>query len=214
MWICPNCDQKFYNRNQQHECADFGIEDFVKGKSPQAVQLFYAFLERFFEAGPYELQPAKSRVTLTVKTRFAAINKLGDDYLDGHLVLDNPNPNESVIYKIENLPNRSFLHHFRIYHPDDINDALMHLMQMAYKVGLREYVKPPMRQGGYGGGGNRSYGSGGGGNRSYGGGGNRSNYGDNNNRSSYGDRNNRSDYGDRNNRPDQGNRPPRGRSDQ
>jgi|GEM_PF-1119114 len=205
MWICPNCDQKFYNRNQPHQCADFGIEDFVQGKSPQAVQLFYAFLECLFEIGPYELQPQKSRVTLTVKTRFAAINKLGDDFLDGHLVLDAPNPNESVVYKIENMPNRTFVHHFRIYHPDDINDALMHLMNLAYKVGLREYVKPPMRQNNYGN--------------------NRNNYG-NNNRSGYGGGNNsRSDYGNRadyNNQSEQrsrseysANRPqPRGRSEQ
>ncbi|QKJ32252.1 hypothetical protein HQ865_21640 [Mucilaginibacter mali] len=98
-------------------------------------------MEAYKSIGPYELHPVKTRVALLVKMRFASINKLGTDYLDGHLVMVEPHPNDTIFYKIDNLNNRFFVHHFRLYNMADITPEFRRHMAIAYKVGLREHVK-------------------------------------------------------------------------
>lgn len=140
MWICPRCNQKFVNRNQSHSCGQFSVAGFLKGKSRTSVRLFRAFLKAYKEIGPYEVHPVKSRVALLMQMRFASVNKLGGDYLDGHFVLVGNLPDESVIYKIDNLNDRFFVHHFRIRDETDINRKLRKYMRLAYDVGLRRQV--------------------------------------------------------------------------
>jgi len=141
MWECPKCKQHFYNKNQSHSCGLYTVEQFLDGKTPFAKSLFEKLLDAFKEVGPYELHPVKTRVALLVKMRFASINKLSADYLDGHLVLTELHRDDTIFYKIDNLNNRFFVHHFRLYQAADITDGLKRYMTLAYRVGLREHVK-------------------------------------------------------------------------
>ncbi len=140
MWICPDCHQKFYNKNQSHSCGQYSMEGFLAGKTERAKELFYHFLEEYKTIGEYEIHPVKTRVALLVLMRFASINKLGPDFIDGHLVLVEKKDDPSIFYKINNLNNRWYVHHFRIYDSKDINGVFKKYMQLAYKVGLREHV--------------------------------------------------------------------------
>jgi len=106
-----------------------------------AKSLFDALLDAFKHVGPYELHPVKTRVALLVKMRFASINKLAADYLDAHLVLTELYRDDTLFYKIDNLNNRFFVHHFRLYQVDDITEGFKHYMALAYRLGLREHVK-------------------------------------------------------------------------
>lgn len=121
MWTCPKCNQKFYNRNQSHSCGKFLIADFLSGKTDKAVGLFNSFLKQYRHIGEFELHPVKTRVALLTGLRFASINKLGRDYLDGHLVLTEEFHKPKIFYKVNNLNDRFFVHHFRIYHAWDIS---------------------------------------------------------------------------------------------
>ena len=141
MWICPRCSQKFVNRNQSHSCGQFSVAGFLKGKPKPGVRLFRSFLRAYREVSPYELHPVKSRVALLTQMRFASINKLGEDFLDGHFVLVENLPDDSVIYKIDNLNDRHFVHHFRIRNESDINRRFRKYMKLAYDVGLRKHLE-------------------------------------------------------------------------
>lgn len=141
MWTCPKCKQEFVNKNQSHSCGQFSVDRFLLNKPPIAVELFWTFLEKYKEVGEYKLHPVKTRVALLTQTRFASINKLGTDYLDGHLILTELHSDESVFHKIDNLNNRLFVHHFRLRKPDDINKVLMKYMRLAYRIGQREHIK-------------------------------------------------------------------------
>ena len=141
MWTCPRCHQKFVNKNQSHSCGHYSVEGFLEGKSEKAIQLFRAFLKEYRKVGAYELHPVKTRVALLAQMRFASINRLGEDYLDGHFILTSSLPNETIIYKIDNLNNRFFVHHFRIRDEADINSAFRKYMMLAYDVGLRKHVR-------------------------------------------------------------------------
>ncbi|HTQ28808.1 MAG TPA: DUF5655 domain-containing protein [Puia sp.] len=142
MWTCPKCQQTFYHRNQSHSCGQFSVEGFLAGKTDQSKSLFEAFLEAYRAIGPFSLHPVKTRIALLTKIRFASVNKLGVNWLDGHLVMTELHDQPAIFYKIDNLGNRFFVHHFRLHSEDDISPTLLKYMALAYKVGNREHIKP------------------------------------------------------------------------
>ncbi len=141
MWTCPACKHKFYNKNQSHSCGEYSVDGFLEGKSEKATQLFHHFITEYKTIGNFELHPVKTRVALLTLMRFASINKMGPDYLDGHLVLVEEMKDPAIFYRIDNLNNRFFVHHFRVYKAEDISNTFKKYMAMAYRVGQREHVK-------------------------------------------------------------------------
>jgi hypothetical protein len=140
MWTCPQCKHKFYNRNQAHSCGHYTVEGFMSGKSEIAQKLFEAFLGSYSKIGEFDLHPVKTRVALLTKMRFASINKLGKDFLNGHLVLTELYPDDEIFYKIDNLANRFYIHHFRLEKIKDINKQMRIYMKLAYAVGQRKHI--------------------------------------------------------------------------
>lgn len=141
MWTCPDCGHQFVNTNQSHSCGSYTLEDFLKDKSPTAIALFNHFIGTYRKIGPLTLHPVKTRVALMTSMRFCAINKIAKDHINGHLVLVTPYENASCFYKMDNLNNRFFVHHFRLYRPSDVNAALIKHMKEAYEVGNRKHIK-------------------------------------------------------------------------
>jgi hypothetical protein len=140
MWTCPRCNHKFYNRNQSHSCGTHSVDDFLKGKTEKAVALFHHFLNEYRKIGDFELHPVKTRVALLTKMRFCSINKIGSDHIDIHFVLTAPHPDNLCFYRIDNLANRFYVHHLKIYEKADINPEVKKFMKLAYAVGNREHV--------------------------------------------------------------------------
>jgi len=140
MWTCPRCRQNFVHRNQSHSCGRFTVKQFLEGKPGKAVALFRYFLAEYRKIGRFELHPVKTRIALLTEMRFCAINKIGSDFIDVHLVLTEPHPND-CFRRIENLANRFFIHHFRIRCKSDMTDDIRRCMKLAYKVGRREHIK-------------------------------------------------------------------------
>jgi len=140
MWTCPKCGHRFYNRNQSHSCGGCTVADFLKGKPEYSIQLFNDFLAEYQKIGPFYLHPVKTRVALLTKMRFCAINKIATDHIGIHLVLTQPFEHSLCFYKIDNLANRFFVHHARIYDHEDFTAELHYFMAMAYKVGNREHI--------------------------------------------------------------------------
>jgi hypothetical protein len=140
MWTCPKCKHQFYNKNQSHSCGSYTVDDFLAGKPVKSIDLFNFFLSEYRTIGAFELHPVKTRVALLTKMRFCSVNKIGTNYIDIHLVLTQFFENTLCFYKIDNLANRFFVHHARLYDRSDINDELRKYMKMAYEVGDRAHV--------------------------------------------------------------------------
>jgi hypothetical protein len=141
MWTCPKCRHQFYNKNQSHSCGEYTVDDFLKDKPEKSIGLFHFFLDEYRKVGEFERHPVKTRVALLTKMRFCSINKIGANYIDIHLVLTQLFEDASCFYKIDNLANRFFVHHARLYDYDDVTDELRKYMAMAYEVGNRAHVK-------------------------------------------------------------------------
>jgi len=140
MWTCPKCHHKFFNKNQSHSCGSYTVDDFLHGKPEKSIGLFNLFLSTYRKIGPFEFHPVKTRVAQLTKMRFCSINKVGPDYIDIHLVLTSLFDNTLCFYKVDNLANRFFVHHARIYDQNDITEELLRYMAMAYEVGNRVHV--------------------------------------------------------------------------
>src|ERR1700756_5149731 len=115
MWTCPSCGYQFYNKKQSHSCGQYTVADFLSGKTEHSIELFHHFINVYKTIGPFDLHPVKTRVALLTQMRFCSINKIGKDYIDVHLVLTQPFDDTLCFYKIDNLANRFFVHHFRLY---------------------------------------------------------------------------------------------------
>src|SRR5687768_1864686 len=140
MWTCPVCKHKFYNRNQAHSCVMVTVDDFLQGKPEEMILLFRQFLSKYMEIGAFEIHPVKTRVALLKLMRFASVNRITKDHLDIHLVLTSP-CNDPLFYKIDNLDNRFFVHHFRLSKASDITPQLERYMKKAYQVGERKHIR-------------------------------------------------------------------------
>jgi uncharacterized protein DUF5655 len=149
MWTCPKCHHKFFNKNQSHSCGSYTVDDFLKGKSEKAIGLFHHLLAEYRKIGEFELHPVKTRVALLTKMRFCSINKLGEDYLNFHLVLRESYNDYSCFFKIDNLDNRFFVHHIKMQKNSDINDEVRKFMNLAYQVGNRDHITPGKKYGRY-----------------------------------------------------------------
>lgn len=62
------------------------------------------------------------------------------NHIDIHLVLTSSFDDASCFYKIDNLGDRFFVHHARLYDKADITDELKKYMAIACDVGNREHV--------------------------------------------------------------------------
>ncbi len=121
MWICPKCNHKFYNTNQSHSCGNFTIDDFLNDKTQNMIDLFNYFISEYKKIGEFDIHPLKTRVALLTMMRFCSINKIGADFINVHFVFTKPYTESQCFYKIDNLDNRFYVHHFKIQNKTDIN---------------------------------------------------------------------------------------------
>jgi hypothetical protein len=116
------------------------VDDFLNGKPEEMVRLFRLFLAKYREIGDYEIHPVKTRVALLKLMRFASVNRITNHHLDIHLVLTSRSE-DSLFYKVDNLDNRFFVHHFRLSKPADLTPQLEMYMRKAYEVGERKHIR-------------------------------------------------------------------------
>ncbi len=130
LWSCPACGAKLVVRNLSHACGDYSAERFLAGKSEVGRALFERFRALVAACGPYELAPAKTRVAFMVRVRFASVNRVGDDYIDAHLVL--PRRLASPRFRRVEAIGPCFVHHLRLG-AGDFDAELRRWIRAAYR---------------------------------------------------------------------------------
>jgi Domain of unknown function (DUF5655) len=140
MWRCPKCSRQFANRNQEHSCGKYTVEDFLNGQGQEAESLYRAFEKLVLGLGPVLLAPAKTRVGFQARMIFAAVNKLSRDRLQAHVVLARRLESPRFT-KIETISTRNHVHHFLIETVDQLDDEVLAWLQEAYRVGLQQHLR-------------------------------------------------------------------------
>lgn len=144
MWTCPKCKQKFLNANQWHSCGENTVENFLHNKNDVVIELYHYLIAEFKKIGDFELHPAKTRIALNKKMRFASINRLGKDFLDAHLVFPEKHDSTLCFHKIDEVTKTAYVHHFKLHSKNDLTSELKKYMKVAHEIGstgTKEYLK-------------------------------------------------------------------------
>ena len=136
MWTCPRCDARFVQKNSSHSCVRRTVEDFLADKPAAAVALFERLVAEVRRLGPVTLHPVKTRIALMVEVRFAAVNRFGPDFIDGHLWLKR-RPDGSKFRKIDEL-GKDFVCHFRAGAASFFDEELRRWLRESYAIGERK----------------------------------------------------------------------------
>ena len=140
MWTCPKCDAAFTQQNLSHSCVRRTVDDFLKGKPDRGVELYKYFVEEYRKLGPVIEHAVKTRIALMVQVRFAAVNKIAKDHIDGHLWLKE-HVDSAKFYKVEHLGVNDHIHRFRLYSESDIDSEFRGHMGLAYQIGQRKHLE-------------------------------------------------------------------------
>lgn len=127
---------RFVQKTPWHSCGIFSVDDLLKGESQKSIGLFRNLVTSFKEIGPVTLHPAKTRVALMVQVRFASINRLGKDFINGHLWL-RKKPGSKKFYRIDVLSRNDFICHFKMEEEGFIDMEFRKYMKQAYENGKR-----------------------------------------------------------------------------
>ncbi|UCG52451.1 MAG: hypothetical protein JSW58_02560 [Candidatus Latescibacterota bacterium] len=103
----------------------------MRGKTDYAISLYNLFVENLKSIGDFTYSPAKTRVAFQRRMRFAAINRIGRDFVNGHLILKKQRKS-TKFYHIE----QGVIHHFKITRPEDIDDEFREFLREAHSVGM------------------------------------------------------------------------------
>jgi hypothetical protein len=136
MWTCPVCGQSFVSRNMPHSCQVVELDEFFAGSSLR--ELFERYVAAARENGPVTVNATKSRITLQVRMRFAAVGRPRKRYLPAHFVLTRPI--ESARLSVEFLAPYYYVHKLQL---EDVDDELRGWLAEAYQVGEQRHVSDP-----------------------------------------------------------------------
>jgi len=140
LWKCEKCGRPFANRNQTHSCGRFTVTEFLEGKSPYAVDLYYSFAAAIERLPDVITAPAKTRVGFQVGMIFASVNRLNDDGLAAHVLfarrLDRPR-----FTKVESISPLNHVHHFILHDAGEVDAEVDAWLREAHAVGKQEHLR-------------------------------------------------------------------------
>ncbi|MEX0287987.1 MAG: DUF5655 domain-containing protein [Flavobacteriaceae bacterium] len=126
------------NTNQWHSCGTNTVDQFLENKTEKAVELYKLLISEFQKLGDFDLHPAKTRIALNKRMRFASVNKLGKDFVNAHLVFPQRFDETLCFHKIDTITENAHVHHFKLYSKEDLTQELRAFMRMAYKIGSKK----------------------------------------------------------------------------
>jgi len=136
MWICPLCNVQFANINQAHSCNEKDLSDFLNGKTPHTIDLFYHLVIEYRKLGGVTIHTTKSMITFAASKRFAYIIQLGKNFIDVVFPFNQPYDDNLCFNKIKRVPGTDeYNHHLRLCFKDDLNDEVRKFIKMAYNNG-------------------------------------------------------------------------------
>jgi Domain of unknown function (DUF5655) len=139
MWKCDGCGRRFANRNQSHSCGRYTLRSHLRGRTPQAVAVFRAFVKMARRCGRVIILPEKTRIAFQVRMSFAAVS-FRRDGLNGHVVLARRLENPRFT-SIQTISPRNHVHCFQVRSLDELDREVMSWLREAYRVGKQLHLK-------------------------------------------------------------------------
>jgi hypothetical protein len=137
-WTCPRCGHRFISRNLWHSCGNYRLADHFRRSDPVVRRVFEELKAVLRRCGPVTVYAQKTRIVFQGDVRFAGcVARRGA--LDVGLVLVRP-ARHPLLRRLEIIPPRYHVHHFRLTDPRQFDGALRALLREAYAIGRRVHV--------------------------------------------------------------------------
>jgi hypothetical protein len=138
LWRCPKCGEQFVTKNLWHSCGKFGVTELFSKSEPHVFELFKKFSQVVRSCGPSKMIPQKTRAVFMVRMRFAACYPR-KKYLQCTVVLRR-SISTPRIYKTDEYSPQCFVHYFRIYSEQDLDQEVQSWLCESYEVGLQKHL--------------------------------------------------------------------------
>ncbi len=140
LWTCPRCGQRFVGRNMWHSCVRMTVQDHLRGKPKEVVDLYRRFARMVRELGPgVRTVPVKTHIAFMVRVRFAGATVQRRGIRGGFWLkrsIDSPR-----FVKVEFILPDNYIYSFRVRSPDDLDEEVRRWLAEAYRVGCQEHLK-------------------------------------------------------------------------
>lgn len=140
MWTCPDCGRSFANTNQWHSCLELTLEEHLLAKTPESRALFEAVVGALSECGEFRIHPQKTRVGFISTVAFGGV-RLARKWVDLSLILPRP-LDDARVRKLELYGPTSWVHTFRLYTLDDLDESMKGWLCEALERGDRKNLDP------------------------------------------------------------------------
>jgi uncharacterized protein DUF5655 len=120
-----------------HSCGHHSIDEHFVGKPPEIREIFEAMVRAVHRFGRVHVYAQKSRIVFQTRGRFVAITPR-KHHLGGHIWLKRRQAHP-LVYRIESLLDRDFVHNFRLVHVEDLDEGFCDLLREAYSVGSQDF---------------------------------------------------------------------------
>ena len=117
------------------------VEDHLAGKDPAVVALYDKFVRLIMACGPFEYAVAKTAISFKGTRRGFAGAVLTARSLDGHLDLQRRIEGDPRIRRASPYTKRLFVHHFRVFSPEELDAEFAGWVREAYAVGLGAHLR-------------------------------------------------------------------------
>jgi len=136
LWRCPKCGRRFVTKNLWHSCARHTLAEHFAGKPPILRRTFQRFASAARSCGPVTVYAQKTRIVIQARVRFAGA-VVRRDWLDAGVWLKR-RAHHPRLLRIESFGPAGYGLHFKLTHPDDVDEALLNLIREAYDIGRQE----------------------------------------------------------------------------
>ena len=103
-------------------------------KSAKAISLYEHFIAELQKVGPVTIHPHKTMVSIAnTRKGVAYVTQAGKSFIHVVFPFKQQYHHNLCFQRIQVVPGRKTIyHHFRMLHPEDINDEVRGFMRMAY----------------------------------------------------------------------------------
>lgn len=122
--------------NIWHSCGHYRLADHFKDKPKARRETFDRYVEAARVHGPVTVYAQKTRIVMQGRVRFAGA-VVRKNWVDAGMWLRRRMTHPKLV-RTESFGSLGYGHHFRLYSPDDVDEALMELLGEAYAIGQQE----------------------------------------------------------------------------
>ncbi|HEV8588883.1 MAG TPA: DUF5655 domain-containing protein [Pyrinomonadaceae bacterium] len=133
LWRCPKCGHRFVTRNLWHSCGRYRLADHFEGKPAILRETFDRYVAAARTFGAVTVYAQKTRIVMQGRVRFAGA-VVRKDWLDAGMWLKR-RVNHPRLVRTESFGRLGYGHHFRLSHPQHIDQAMIDLLGEAYAIG-------------------------------------------------------------------------------